>query len=336
MQGTDYLGADRFSALGGTPVLVVNADDWQRPVPAIQAVIIGIDRAGDLPAVLDEKFDVLLTTAKVAPAPWVSIDSSQFDGAIQLLIASVNANPVAATIGAQVLRLGSGLALPDAFKVESLAYSTLLGGEEFKRWLTAHKRDKGKFTSAAPAFPADLVFADRDQDKITLTLNDPDTRNEMSATMRDALYEALANILDDPSKPDVTIKGAGKCFSTGGSLPEFGTAKDLAEAHVARTLHNCAIALDTLGRQATVILRGACVGSGIEVAAAAHHRIATPDAWFRLPELSMGLIPGAGGTATISRAIGRHRTMWMMLSAKRIVAAQALHWGLVHTIEEQA
>ncbi|HEY9092514.1 enoyl-CoA hydratase/isomerase family protein [Parasphingorhabdus sp.] len=330
------MGADRYSALGGTPVLVVDAADWYRPASAIQAVIIGIDRAGDLPPVSEHEFDVLLTTAKAAPMPWVSIDPVQFDGAVQLLTASANANPVAATIGAQVLRLGSSLALSEAINVESLAYSTLLGGEEFKRWLTAHKRDKGKSTPAAPALPADLVVADRDQDKITLTLNDPDTRNEMSATMRDALYEALANILDDPSKPDVTIKGAGKCFSTGGSLPEFGTAQDLAQAHVARSLHSCAIALDALGNQATVILRGACVGSGIEVAAAAHYRIATPDAWFRLPELRMGLIPGAGGTATMARAIGRHRTMWMMLSAKRIVAAQALDWGLVHAIEEQA
>jgi len=49
----------------------------------------------------------------------------------------------------------------------------------------------------------------------------------------------------------------------------------------------------------------------------------------------MGLIPGAGGTATFTRAIGRHRTMWMLLSAKRIGAAQALDWGLVDAIRAQ-
>src|SRR3546814_14695113 len=74
----------------------------------------------------------------------------------------------------------------------------------------------------------------------------------MSAAMRDALYEALANALDDPSRPAVLIQGAGKCFSTGGALAEFGTAHDLAEAHAVRTLHSCARALDVLGSRGTV------------------------------------------------------------------------------------
>src|SRR3546814_7539801 len=80
-------------------------------------------------------------------------------------------------------------------------------------------------------------------------------RNAMSAAMRDALYEALANALDDPSRPAVLIQGAGKCFSTGGALAEFGTAHDLAEAHAVRTLHSCARALDVLGPRGTVRLQ---------------------------------------------------------------------------------
>jgi enoyl-CoA hydratase/carnithine racemase len=97
-------------------------------------------------------------------------------------------------------------------------------------------------------------------------------------------------------------------------------------------LHSCARALDALGVRGAAHLHGACVGSGIEVAAAAHRRIAHGDAWFQLPEVTMGLIPGAGGTVTIARAIGRHRTLWMLLSAKRIGAQQALRWGLIHAI----
>lgn len=328
MQGTDYLGADRFSALGETAVLVVDAASWERPASPMQAVIIGIDRAGDLPLVADQQFDVLLTSCEAAPKPWVSLNLVQFDDIVEQLTSAVNANPVAATIGAQVLRLSSRLSLPEALQVESFAYSTLLGGAEFSRWQHATRR------GAATPVPAEPVVVVRERNQITLTLNDPQNRNAMSAPMRDALYEALANILDDPSKPDVMLEGGGKCFSTGGSLPEFGTARDLAAAHVARSLHSCATALDALGERATAILHGACIGSGIEVAAAAHKRIAIPDAWFQLPELNMGLIPGAGGTATVTQAIGRHRTMWMLLSAKRIVAAQALDWGLVHAIEE--
>ena len=329
MQTIDYLGADHFSALGESPVLIVDAEDWERPSARVQAVIVGLDRTGYLPPIDDQQFDILLTSRGTAPRPWISIDPAQFDNTVQRLVKSVHAQPIAATVAAQVLRLGSQLSLPDAINLESFAYSALLGGEEFSQWLKHASR--GKLMPGAE----EPVQVDRDKDSIRLTLNDPANRNAMAATMRDALYEALANILDDPSKPDVTLEAAGKCFSTGGSLPEFGTARDLAAAHVARSLHSCAILLDALGERVTVKLHGACVGSGIEIAAAAHRRIATPDAWFQLPELGMGLIPGAGGTVTVARAIGRHRTMWMLLTAKRIGAAQALDWGLVHAIRER-
>src|SRR3546814_18286599 len=101
----------------------------------------------------------------------------------------------------------------------------------------------------------------------------------MSAAMRDALYEALANALDDPSRPAVLIQGAGKCFSTGGALAEFGTAHDLAEAHAVRTLHSCARAPDVPGSRGTLRLHGECVGSGVEDAAAEHRRTAAPERW---------------------------------------------------------
>jgi enoyl-CoA hydratase/carnithine racemase len=125
----------------------------------------------------------------------------------------------------------------------------------------------------------------------------------------------------------------GRCFSTGGHLPEFGTAKDLAAAHVIRTQRSCTRVLHRLGARAEVYLQGACIGSGIEVPAAATRRVGTPDLIVQLPELAMGLIPGAGGTASLARAIGRHRLMWLALGGFRIGARQARDWGLVHAIE---
>ena len=327
MTTADHLGADRLSAPGGEPVLLVEAAQWTRPRVPFQAVVIGIDREGALPPVAADDFDLLVTTAGSPPRPWVQIRNAALAGH---LVNAVRENPLAATTAAHMLRLTEKLAFDDAVTVESLAYSALLGGSEFARWLGP--------VGDEPVSPrhADPVRVARDGGQLVLTLNHPDNRNAMSAAMRDALYEALANALDDPTRPDVLLRGAGRCFSTGGDLAEFGNAQDLAEAHAVRTLHSCARALNALGPRATVRLHGACVGSGIEVAAAAHHRIAAPDAWFQLPELGMGLIPGAGGTVTVSRAIGRHRTMWMLVSGKRIGAAQALDWGLVHAIEDGA
>lgn len=327
MTRPDHLDADRLSAPGGQPVLLVDAAGWRRPRAPIQAVVIGVDRDGVLPAVVVDDFDLLLTVADRAPRPWVSIRKP---ADADRLADAVRTNPLAATIAAQILRLTSKLPFADALAVESLAYSSLLGGAEFAHW-RAHTD-----THPRLSVPAEPLRIERDGDRITLTLDDSANRNAMSAAMRDALYEALANALDDPGRPMVRLQGAGKCFSTGGALAEFGTARDLAEAHAVRTLHSCARALDALAARAEVRLHGACVGSGIEVAAAAHRRIAGADAWFQLPEVTMGLIPGAGGTVTVARAIGRHRTLWMLLSARRVGAAQALDWGLVHAIEPAA
>jgi enoyl-CoA hydratase/carnithine racemase len=83
----------------------------------------------------------------------------------------------------------------------------------------------------------------------------------------------------------------------------------------------------------SVHVQGACVGAGLEMAAFAARLIATPEAWFQLPELAMGLIPGAGGCVSVPRRIGRQRAALMFLSGRRINAATALRWGLIDAIE---
>lgn len=326
LDDVDFLDAARFSAMGDVPVVIGDAQRWQPPVPGLQAVCIGVDAAGALPALNPAHFDVLVTTAVDAPAPWVSIAPAQLETHLYDLAAAVRDRPVAATILCRVLKTTQALPFEAALDMESLAYSALLGGEEFARWRRP--------TPAQPVPQSDgpLVLVDREADHITLTLNNPAGQNAMTAAMRDALHEALAAVLDDPTMPSVTLRGAGRCFSTGGALGEFGSATDLAQAHVVRTLRSCAALLARLGDRASAQLHGACVGSGLEVPAAAAHRSATRDAWFQLPELRMGLIPGAGGTVSVARAIGRHRTAWLVLTGKRIPARQALGWGLIHKI----
>lgn len=321
----DGIEADDWSALGAHPVWIGPAT--MRPPVGVQSVLIGMDADGTLASSAADAFDVLLTSAPDAPAPWVSVPVDRLEAHAETLAQAVQDYPVAATLLARTLRLTEALPFTQALDLESLAYSTLLAGAEFRRWCAAHPTRP----VASPA-SGDLVRLARADDHVTITLNDPARDNAMTADMRDALYGALINLLDDPTEPTVTLNGAGRCFSTGGHLPEFGSTKDPAKAHVVRTLHSCARALHALGDRATAHLHGACIGSGIEVPAAAHRRIASPDAWFQLPELRMGLIPGAGGAMSVTRAIGRHRTAWMVLSGKRVSAQQALAMGLVHAI----
>jgi enoyl-CoA hydratase/carnithine racemase len=82
----------------------------------------------------------------------------------------------------------------------------------------------------------------------------------------------------------------------------------------------------------TVELHGACFGSGIELPAFAGRVIAAPDTSIALPELGLGLVPGAGGTVSLPCRIGRHRTAWLALSGRAIDASTALAWGLVDDV----
>ncbi len=81
-----------------------------------------------------------------------------------------------------------------------------------------------------------------------------------------------------------------------------------------------------------MLVHGACVGAGVELPAFAARVVAREDATFELPELSMGLVPGAGGTVSLPRRIGRQRTAWLCLTGARIDARAALAWGLVDEV----
>jgi enoyl-CoA hydratase/carnithine racemase len=203
----------------------------------------------------------------------------------------------------------------------------LLASDGFRAWRAANPpRDR-------PDDSAPRVLIGETDGAVTITLNRPAARNAFDARMRDELCEALGFAVAHPDAPPVILSGEGPAFSAGGDLDEFGSAADPGEAHLIRTFRSPARLVHDLGDRITARLHGACVGAGIEVPAAARRVVAAPGAFFRLPEVSMGLIPGAGGTATIPRRIGRHRAAFMAVSGLDIDAATALAWGLVDAVE---
>jgi enoyl-CoA hydratase/carnithine racemase len=209
---------------------------------------------------------------------------------------------------------------------ESLAYSTLQAGPEFGRWLA----ERGPARVPDIAEP---VLARRDGDTLRITFNRPQRHNAFSTDARAALLEALTVALLDPSVTGIVLSGNGPSFSSGGDLAEFGTFADPASAHLARTRHSPALALDALtarlGRSCRARVHGRVMGSGLEMAAFCGWIEARDDSLFGLPELSLGLIPGAGGTVSITRRIGRWRTAYLVLSGRTIGAGTARDWGLV-------
>lgn len=239
----------------------------------------------------------------------------------------VEHQPSAAATLLQVLRVGVGLTVEAALTVESLAYSMLLGGPEFHAWLNARP--------AYPAPPTDdqAVEFERHDDSLLVALNRPQRRNAFGHRMRDQLFDGLGLAVIDPSIDEVAIFGHGPAFCSGGDLAEFGTNPDVARAHLIRMEHSIGRVIgqlsERLGPRMRVRVHGACVGAGVELPAFAGHIEAAPDSTFRLPEVAMGLIPGAGGTVSVSRRIGRWRTAYLALTGRTIDATTALNWGLV-------
>ena len=212
---------------------------------------------------------------------------------------------------------------------ESLAYSTLQAGPEFARWLV----ERGPATMPDIADP---VVAERDGDTLHIRFNRPQRHNAFSTDARAALLEALAVAKLDPSVAGIVLSGNGLSFCSGGDLAEFGTFADPASAHLARTRHSPALALDgltaRLGRACRAVVHGRVLGSGLEMAAFCGWVEARDNSVLGLPELSLGLIPGAGGSVSVTRRIGRWRTAYLVLSGRTIDADTALAWGLVDVV----
>ena len=209
---------------------------------------------------------------------------------------------------------------------ESLAYSTLQAGPEFARWLD----ERGPARMPEIAEP---VQAERDGNTLRIRFNRPQRHNAFSTDARAALLEALTVAQLDTSVTRIVLSGNGPSFCSGGDLAEFGTFTDPASAHLARTRHSPALALDALtarlGRACRAEVHGRVLGSGLEMAAFCGWIDAQDDSVFGLPELGLGLIPGAGGTVSVTRRIGRWRTAYLVLSGHTIDKRTALDWGLV-------
>ncbi len=324
--GLTLLSADDAPAI---PVVVLDLDDldWAgAPVAALtQAlsapgpVVIGFARAAppDLAAPLLERL-----TFTLAPDGPGRTCVPGGEAALAEICGNIVQAPGAAIALHGLLRATSLLPVAEAIVAEAAAYSMLLGGEEFASWRTATPRRE-----VAPV--ADPIQLDRAEEILQITLNNPARRNAFSAPMRDALVEALRVPELDDSIERVELRGAGPIFCSGGDLDEFGTATSPVAAYLARLSRNPGHQVHLMRDRVAVHLHGAAVGAGIELAAFAGHVTATGDTWLQLPELRLGLVPGAGGTVSIPRRIGRWRTAWMVLSGARLDAHTALAWGLV-------
>lgn len=285
--------------------------------------------AKPLPPLYDElieALDLTLIGPEAGRASHACLAVPDLGEGLNVLAHAVLDNPQASLLFANVLRMTESMPIPSALDAESLAYSTLLGGPEFRRWLEGRRR------KPVPDPPAPPVLAERVGDSLQIRLNRPERRNAYGRALRDALVENLLPAIVDDGITRVVVTGAGPSFCSGGDLDEFGLAPDPVTAHLVRTRGGAGRLFHHLADRLEVRVHGSCVGAGIELPAFAGRVVAAPGTTFRLPEVSMGLIPGAGGTVSIPRRIGRWRTLHFAVTGSLLDVETALAWGLVDEI----
>lgn len=290
-------------------------------------ILIGVGRPAEGLKELIDAMSMSIHDGDVDDRRTVSVSSTA--EACNELSMAIRQNPMASMTCSQLLRMAEHLDVCGALVAESWAYSTLQSGPEFHRWLAADRPRKGSECTSS-------VLLNRTNDCLTIELDRPERHNAIDARMRDELVNALDIALCDNTVDGVVLRGRGRSFSSGGDLAEFGTSPDPVTAHVIRVQHRPGEQIhrlaQRLGDRCVADVHGAVVGGGLELAAFAGHVVSDSQSLFRLPEVSMGLIPGAGGTVSVSRRIGRWRAAWLMLTGNTIDAVTAERWHLVDTV----
>ena len=168
---------------------------------------------------------------------------------------------------------------------------------------------------------------------LTITINRPDKLNALNKTVMEELCKVTDEVYTNEEIRSVIITGAGaKSFVAGADISEFvglsvDEGKSLAEAgqKIFMKIENCP-------KPFVAAVNGFALGGGCELAMACHFRIASDNAKFGQPEVSLGLIPGYGGTQRLVQLIGKGRALEMLISAKMIDANTALQYGLVNYV----
>ena len=168
---------------------------------------------------------------------------------------------------------------------------------------------------------------------VVLTLNRPDRMNALSRELIEALGAAARTAATDSSVRAIVLTGAGeKAFCAGADLKERQALSRDQVRDVVRLYRTEFGALDTSPKPVIAAINGVALGGGLELALMCDLRVAAENATLALPETTLGIIPGAGGTQKLPRVVGEARAKEMILLGRRLSADEALEWGLVNRV----
>jgi 2-oxoglutaroyl-CoA hydrolase len=169
------------------------------------------------------------------------------------------------------------------------------------------------------------VAHDAERGVATITLDVPDKFNRVSMDARDELRSVFEQLDRDDAVRFVVLAGAGAAFTAGGDIPGF---LQRSAWDVSRLADNVG-APDRCSKPVIAALHGYCFGVGLELALACDFRIAADDLQLAFPEVTIGMIPGSGGTQRLARLVGLGRAKDIVMRGRRVTADEALALGIV-------
>ena len=172
---------------------------------------------------------------------------------------------------------------------------------------------------------------------LTITINRPNQLNALNRATISELHEAIKSANQDENIGVVILTGSGeKAFVAGADIKEFANFKpsegQVLAASGQEILFNY---IESMSKPMIAAVNGFALGGGLELAMAAHIRIASDNARMGLPEVSLGVIPGYGGTQRLTQLVGKGKALEMITTAGMITAEEALKWGLVNHVTTQ-
>lgn len=177
-----------------------------------------------------------------------------------------------------------------------------------------------------------VVLLEKNPPLARVTLNRPGVLNAINIDIRDALFDLMPALALDPDVEAVIFAGQGRAFSAGADVREFGTAPSVVVAKQVRWLRDIWGLLIDFPKLTVAAIHGYAIGAGVELALCLDLRVAAAETVFAVPETAFGMIPGAGGSQTLPRAVGAGRALDLILTGRRIGAREALAWGLVDRV----
>ncbi|WP_292933323.1 3-hydroxyacyl-CoA dehydrogenase NAD-binding domain-containing protein [Noviherbaspirillum sp.] len=167
------------------------------------------------------------------------------------------------------------------------------------------------------------------RDVAVITLNNPPI-NGLGLDLRRAIIASIERAADDPAVRSIVLIGSDRAFSGGADIKEFGTPKSSQEPNLLTVIR----AVESSTKPVIAAIAGACMGGGLELALGCHFRVARPDAQIALPEVKLGILPGAGGTQRLPRLVGLETALNMIVSGNPVPASQLKSTALFDAIIE--